>query len=297
MILLWIGSFTSIAMASTPMQLLTGVAVFVFTVAFGVLLLRSVISEVETREQLQVANAALADVSKAKSEFMSFATHQLRAPLTSISGYLALLTDGTFGEPTPQMRAMVDKVVASARTMSHTIDDFLNASKIDQGKIEYTKRPFDVRELVRAVVFEEQIQAGMKHIALLEENDGAPLMVNGDEPKLRQSVTNIIENAIKYTPEGHVKVAVFEKDGSVLIEVSDTGIGISAEDQAKLFEKFARGSGARAQGISGTGVGLFVAREMVEAHGGEVEVKSDGEGQGTTMTIRLLLIHSAGLMV
>lgn len=272
--------------------------IFLILVAvFGYLLIRSVYQEVEHREEierlakdLEKANVRLRELDRLKSEFVSIASHQLRSPLTSIKGYASLIMDGSFGEVSKSICEAVGKIFDSSGLMMTSIQDFLDVSKIEQGKMDYKYEVFDVKDLAKLVV-EELRPTALKKDLLLSFNliEKGIYPIKADYNKMKQVLNNLVDNSIKYTKKGSVTVYVSKKEEGkkVLIIVSDTGIGISKETLPKLFDKFVRSPNANSVNVSGTGLGLYVVKKMVEAHKGKVWAESEGEGSGTVFYVEL----------
>lgn len=262
---------------------------------FGFLLVRSVKKEVEQREhleilthQLEVANDRLKELDQMKSEFLSIASHQLRAPITAIRGYAANINDGAYGEVPNYLKEPLDVVQESSRLMVSSIEDYLNISRIEQGRMKYEKSTFDLADLAKKVVNELQPVAAKKQLTLTA-NSPEDLMVTADIGKIKQVLSNLIDNAIKYTPAGSVTVTVDSANDKARVTIVDTGIGIAPEEIGILFEKFKRARGANKVNTTGTGLGLFVAKQLVEGHGGTVRVESEGTGKGTHFIVELPL--------
>jgi len=261
----------------------------------GIFLIRSVKKEVESRERieklaidLQKANDRLKELDKQKSEFVSFATHQLRSPLTAMKGYASLILEGDYGQVSPQIKEVIERVYDSTKTLTNVVDDYLNISRIELGTMKYVMGSMDFKQLVNAVMAELKPnidKAGLK-ISL-----NAPLesyMISADPDKFKQVIMNVIDNSVKYTKQGLVDLSLEKKDGRVLFKVSDTGIGMNPEIIPKLFDKFTRADNANEANIRGTGLGLYVAKQIVIAHDGRIWAESKGEGQGSQFYVELL---------
>ncbi len=266
----------------------------IFSIGFSYLLVRSVQNEINERarvqhlaEQLEVANESLEKLSQQKSEFLSIATHQLRTPLTAVNGYSSLLLGGSYGEINDRMKEILGRIVHSGVLMSQTIEDFLSVSRIEQGRMVYDFSDFDVRTLITEVTTELAQQSKYRKLDLTGVPGDVPLMVNCDYGKIKHVISNLTDNAIKYTEAGSVTVTGMMVGSTVRIVVSDTGIGIPEEEIGKLFDKFVRARGASRVNISGTGLGLYVAKQMIEAHKGRVWAESDGAGKGSRFIIEL----------
>lgn len=237
--------------------------------------------------ELSVANEKLKSLDKLKTEFLSLATHQIRSPLTAIKGYASMVIDGDFGVINDKAKEAVDRIFQSSNNLALIIEDFLNVSKIESGGMKYEKVNFDLAEIASFMAKDLSIVAE-KHGLKLAYNDdkNAPYTVNGDKEKLRQIVLNFIDNAIKYTKTGSINVSLSRKKDKVIFAVKDTGVGITPEIMATLFQKFARGDGAR-MNTAGSGLGLYVAKEIVEAHNGRVWAESEGRDKGSTFFMEL----------
>ncbi len=241
-------------------------------------------------KNLQDANVQLKSLDKLKTEFLSLASHQLRSPLTAIIGYSSMLLDGDFGEITVEkQKEALDRVFTSSRHLATVVDDFLNVAKIEQGGMKYAMAPFDFEKATRDLESDMALMAKKKGLELTFETDNkAPYTVNGDMEKLRQVILNLTDNSIKYTKEGSIKVLLTkdEINKRIRLSITDTGMGMTPEIKATLFKKFARGEGAK-MNTGGSGLGLYLAKEIIEAHKGIVDVTSPGPGQGSTFFIEL----------
>ncbi len=279
-------------------------AVTIFTLAVtsiaGLFLIRSVRKEFEQRlelekltDQLKKANARLKQLDKMKSEFVSIASHQLRSPLTSIRGYASMLLEGSYGKIPDKAQQALERIADSSKHMVDSVEDYLNVSRIESGNMKYEMSDFNLRDEAEKVV-DELRQVAMKKGLLLTfrsdlESQG---IVNADIGKTRQALHNLINNSLKYTNKGSITVTVGESKGkkkNIWVAISDTGIGMSQETIDGLFAKFSRAKDANKTNTSGTGLGLFVAKQMIEHMGGTICCESKGEGKGSTFTLELPL--------
>ncbi|MBI2610045.1 hypothetical protein HYW53_02610 [Candidatus Giovannonibacteria bacterium] len=262
---------------------------------FGILLIRSVLHEVKQREEIQKlaedlekANEELKKLDKLKSEFVSLATHQLRTPLTIIKGYISMLQENSFGEVPEKIRDVLRKVYLSNERLINLVNDFLNLSRIESGRMRYNFETGKVEDLVANVVEEFQEVAKDKKLSLTFEPPKTPLPEeNFDKEKFRQVVTNIVDNAIKYTEHGSVNIKVQLDGSNVLISVKDTGIGMTSEELGTIFKRFSRGEGGYKVNTEGTGLGLYLAKKIVSDHGGDIWAESKGHASGSTFWIKL----------
>ncbi len=233
--------------------------------------------------QLEVA-------SQHKSEFLANMSHELRTPLNAIIGFSEVLTDRMFGELNEKQEEYLKDIYASGTHLLSLINDILDLSKIEAGRMELELTDFDLPTALDNALTLVRERAGRRSIALQMSVDERLGEVRADERKIRQVVLNLLSNAIKFTPEGgRIEVGAVPKDGSVEVSVSDTGVGIAPEDQDAVFEEF-RQVGTAAKKVEGTGLGLTLCRKFVELHGGRIWVKSE-VGAGSTFTFSLPLRH------
>jgi signal transduction histidine kinase len=245
-------------------------------------------------EQLRQRNTALEEqnrrveeVNRLKSEFVSWVSHELRTPLTAIMGYVELLREGAIGPLEARQRELLDLVVHQAERLLGLIDDLLDISRIEAGKIELQRSELDPAEVIRGVatLLRPQIEAKGQRLDL--DLPHALPAVYGDAKRLAQVFTNLLGNAHKYTPAGgRISVTARSADGWLQIAVQDTGIGLSADDQTHLFTPFFRAHHPAAQAVGGTGLGLAITRSLIELHGGKISVAS-APGRGSTFSVAL----------
>ncbi|MFW0837890.1 MAG: ATP-binding protein [Candidatus Komeilibacteria bacterium] len=242
-----------------------------------------------TNSKLKYANANLQQLDEAKSEFLSIASHQLRTPLSGIKGYLSMLQEGDFGKLPPKIKTVIKELFTNADRMSRLINTFLNISRIEADRLVINHSPVNVYALTRDTWKDFRVAAKKKKLHYTCEVPRGSLIMSLDEDKIKDVLINFIDNAIKYTASGFVKVSAQRVKDNVRVEVSDSGVGIRQSDLDNLFEKFSRGKEIAKINTSGSGLGLYIARKIVEAHGGEVFVDSSGEGKGSTFGFRLPL--------
>jgi len=224
--------------------------------------------------------------SQHKSEFLANMSHELRTPLNAIIGFSEVLTDRMFGELNEKQDQYLKDIYASGTHLLSLINDILDLSKIEAGRMELESTEFHLPTAIENALTLVRERAGRRSLGLQTNIDDRLGQIQADERKVRQVVLNLLSNAIKFTPEGgRIEVGAVPKDGFVEVSVSDTGTGIAPEDQEKVFEEF-RQVGTAAKKIEGTGLGLTLCRKFVELHGGRIWVKSElGEGSTFTFTI------------
>ncbi|HLO04270.1 MAG TPA: ATP-binding protein [Symbiobacteriaceae bacterium] len=228
------------------------------------------------------------EAERVKEEFISTVSHELRTPLTSIRGYLELLLDGDLGAIEPEQRDVLEVMNQNATQLLSLINDLLEIEKLAQGRLTLTFVPVNVAEVLQRVVRMGEQAARTKGLQLETAIEEALPKIQADEGRLVQIFTNLLSNAIKYTKQGRVTIRAQQEAGWIRVAVQDTGIGIAPEHQRKLFERFFRVDNAYTRSVGGIGLGLPITKELVERHGGRLEVASV-LGQGSTFTVLLPL--------
>ncbi|MBC7565324.1 GAF domain-containing protein [Candidatus Saccharibacteria bacterium] len=242
--------------------------------------------EAATKE-LRASNAQLQKLDEAKDEFISMASHQLRTPLTSIKGYVSMLMDGDVGTVTKDQKHFLNEAFMSSERMVRLIGDFLNVSRLQTGKFVIDKHPVDLAELVAKEVSALETNASAHGLVFVYKKPKNIPELQLDEGKIQQVVMNFCDNAMYYSKaKSKIKVGLELVGKHVEFTVKDTGIGVPHAEQAELFGKFFRATNARKQRPDGTGVGLFLAKKVIDAHGGSVLFESE-EGKGSTFGFRL----------
>ncbi|MBN2026275.1 MAG: GAF domain-containing protein [Actinobacteria bacterium] len=229
------------------------------------------------------------ELDRMKSDFISIVSHELKTPLTSIKGFVRLIAAGRVGPVTGKQRHYLDVVQKQTESLTLLINDLLDLSRIEAGIIEVCRKPLMLSEVIGGVVQQLDNLAHEKHITLRVEMAEDLPMISGDYARLGQVFMNLIHNAIKFTPQGgDIRVKAISTGGHCLVKISDNGIGISAQDLPRIFDKFYQVDSSSTRRQSGTGLGLSISRQLVTAHGGEMWVNST-KGKGTTFSLTLPL--------
>jgi signal transduction histidine kinase len=260
-----------------------------FTV-LGHQLIKSVKREIEAREALAKANIRLRQLDTQKTEFISFATHQLRSPLTAIRGTASLILEGDMGQVSSTLKEAIQTIATSIKTQLNIVEDYLNVSRIELGTMKYNLVEMDFKDMLNEVVGEQKPNIEAKGLTYtLHVDESQSYKVKADPDKFKQVVMNTIDNSIKYTPQGSLSFELTKDPAKKVIrlKISDTGVGIRADVLPKLFQKFMRAPKASEANIHGTGLGLFIAKEIMNAHGGRIWAESAGEGQGSQFYVEL----------
>lgn len=296
---LWSFLVGKILLAEDLREKIIDVTLLILVVIFGILIIRSVMAEIQARQHIQklakdleAANVELKKLDKAKSEFLSIASHQLRTPLTAIKGYSSMILEGAFGKFSEGVKDATGKILESSRQLVLMIDDFLDISKIEAGKMSYEFSTFNLDDLIKKMVkgfLDNNKKARELNLKYITSNQD--FRVRGDINKISQVVSNLLDNAVKYTPTGYINVHLDknQKGDAAILTVKDTGIGISKETMAKLFQKFSRSEKSSLFNTSGSGLGLYVAKRIITDHKGRIWVESDGPGKGSGFFVELPL--------
>ncbi len=290
--------FIQIFLAASQTEFILRVTLFALVAFLSYFLIRSVLGEVRHRRelealtaQLEAANVELKKLDAAKSEFISLASHQLRTPLTIIKGYVSLLQEGERGSASISPKEMLNRISSAASDLVGIIDDLLDLSRIEAGRMQYDLARGDLGAVVDGVIKEFSQKAKDKGLGLRCERPDAIPQLTFDLHKMQQVVSNLVDNSIKYSSDGAVvvRMSVHESGArpAVRLEVEDRGVGIKMEDIGHMFTKFTRTDEAKRLDASGTGIGLYFVKRIVEDHGGKVGVRSGGVGKGSTFWIEL----------
>jgi len=317
--LLAIVAFYEVIFAGELILIIFRSGVFLLILVFGILLIKGIIRDVRLRERVQklaeelkVTNEKLKEADRLKSEFLGFASHQVKSPMNVVKGYAQLIYDGTYGSVSEKVKETAKKIKTSADRLIALVNNLLDLRKIEEGKMEFNFKEVDIVHLVMEMVDEYRIITSEKGLEIKFGSSEQSIKIKADEEKIRQVIQNLIDNSIKYTDQGYIKVSVSEEGQSpkkelqhsnilknvgmsdapltssafTLIKVEDTGRGISKELQQKLFSRFVRDEKTKRE-IQGTGLGLYIAKEIVEAHHGKIWSESEGENKGSRFYVKL----------
>jgi GAF domain-containing protein len=240
--------------------------------------------------EIEIKSRQLEVASQHKSEFLANMSHELRTPLNAVIGFSEVLRDRMFGDLTEKQEEYLNDIHASGQHLLSLINDILDLSKIEAGKMELELAEFHLPAAVDNALTLVRERAGRHGIALHAEIDDRIEYIRGDERKIKQVLLNLLSNAIKFTPEGgRIDVRAALGDGVIEVSVTDTGLGIAPEDQVAIFQEF-RQVGTAAKKVEGTGLGLALSRKFIELHGGRIWVKSQ-VGAGSTFTFTIPVHH------
>lgn len=272
--------------------------IFLLILSISFVLNRSVKKEVEQREQLEIldkqledANVKLKSLDEARAEFITIASHQLRTPPATIKWYLSAVLAGDYGKVPAKILEQLTRTQNTNNHLISLIEDMLNVSRIERGKMEFLFETTNLEELARFSYEQLLPIAGDKKLKLTYTPPPKPLpQIMADKEKLRQVMNNIIDNALKYTKQGEVSVSIFQQGDEIKFAVKDSGKGISKEDAQAIFQKYSRGKESVKQS-AGLGLGLYVAKIIIDQHKGKIWAESMGEGKGSIFAFTVP-IHS-----
>jgi signal transduction histidine kinase len=290
---LWVFLTVRLILSNSTADFIINGVVLALIIPAGILLIKGITKEIKERERAQELTKELKHMNEQKSKMLSIASHQFRSPLTSIQGYASLIKDGSYGEVPDDLREPIDRIVTSSKKLSRIVNDFLNISRIEDGRMNYNFKVTDVKDVVKEVIKEAESTAQAKDLDLSFETDthsSYPAKI--DIGKFQQVITNLVDNAIKYTEAGSVAVRLDRKNDYNLIEVEDTGIGIDPEDADIIFKQFSRADEAEDVNVVGSGLGLYIAKRIIEAHDGEISATSPGKGEGSTFHVKIRVSDS-----
>ena len=238
-------------------------------------------------KDLQVANFNLQELLKQRESLVHLVTHKVKGSFTRSKYIFAGMLEGMFGEINEEVRKRAEQGLESDNMGIETVDLVLNAANLEKGTVKYEMKTVDFKELAEKTVSEKKISAEARGLKLESEMGEGTFNVSGDPLWLKEVINNLVENSIKYTKEGTVKVGITKKDNKVLFYVKDTGVGITPEDRANLFTEGGRGKDSVKINVDSTGYGLYSVKMILDAHKGKVWVDSEGPGKGSTFWVEL----------
>ena len=246
----------------------------------------------EQTADIRAKSEHLAKLMAMRSEFLDIASHQLRTPVAVIKGMLSMMKEGSV--PKDKVDFFMNGALQKSFKLSEIIDEILRASELDSDRFELTLKPIDIIKLLDDIVLEKRMEAKNKNDEVVfDKPKGDFPLVMSDDKYIKHVITNLVNNSIQYTKDGKIEIRLSQENNSVVIRVIDNGIGIPKEDLPKLFQKFSRAKNAVDTYTDGSGLGLFIIKQIIEYHpGAKIEIEKTEVGNGTTFAITLPLAQS-----
>ena len=233
------------------------------------------------KQELEVANAQ-------QENLLHFISHEIKGYLTKSEAGFAAIAQGDYGDVPSPLKIMSQSALTDVRKGVATVMDILDAANLKKGTVSYVKVPFDLKANVLAVITDLRSSAEEKNLKLETNIADGVFTIEGDEDKIRQHVIrNIIDNAVKYTPAGSIRIILSREGNTIRFMVEDTGVGITSEDMAHMFTEGGHGKDSIKVNVHSTGYGLFIAKQVMEAHSGKIWAESDGAGKGSKFIVEL----------
>lgn len=286
--------FARVLFSTARSDFLVNASFFFISLVIGFLLVKSVISEVEQRQRLEVltanleeVNNKLADANIQQENLIHFITHQIKGFLAKSRDIYSMVLEGEYGTIPETLIPIMQEGLASETKGVEVVKEILDGANLKRGTMRYTMTEFNMTELVQEIIETQKKIAEDKGLTMEVTIDDKKCIVYGDHDQLAHVIRNVIDNSIKYTPTGGLTVTLAEKNDVVMLSVKDTGVGVTDEDRGALFTAGGRGKNSIKVNVDSTGYGLFIVKQIVDAHKGKIWVESEGQGKGTTFFIEL----------
>lgn len=246
-------------------------------------------------KELQRLNGELMESNEQQVTLIHFITHQLKGFVAKSRNIFSMLQEGDYGTLPDTMKPIIEEGFNSATKGAQTIQDILNASNIKSGKMAYAMAPFDFKALADSIITTLKPSADAKNVSLTIDEPAEPVMITGDQMQLENALKNLVDNSIRYTPSGSIKVTLTSDGKLVRFMTEDTGVGITKEDMAHLFTEGGHGAESQKVNVDSTGFGLYIVKNIIEAHGGKVWAESEGAGKGSKFIVELPVSGKPGI--
>lgn len=285
---LGIGILSLIALQEIQNVRIVASITFVLVCIIGFILVKNVRKEVEQRQLIQKQEEELQIVNKQQENLLAFISHEVKGYLAKSQAAFAGIVQGDYGDIPPKLMAMADSGLIDMRKGVDMVADILDASNLRRGTVSYEKQPFDFKHSIDDMIHDLRSSAEKKGITLEFSASAGDYRLIGDEPKMRRHIIrNLIDNSIHYTQSGSITVSLSRSDSTIHFSVKDTGVGITKEDMQNLFTEGGHGKESTRINADSTGYGLFIAKQVTEAHGGKIWAQSKGKGEGSEFIVEL----------
>jgi signal transduction histidine kinase len=296
--IVWSVLFLHIFTANTGPEMVFNTLLFVIVASVGILFIEGFFREVDQREKietlvvdLEIANKKLQQTDAARREFLSFASHQMRTPMTIIKGMASVVSESVKTMSPEKIKMSADKIIEATERLNKFSLNLTDARAIEEGRMQYQFQEVDIVKIISSVIEEFRQIANKKGLILTFESTKSEAMIKADTNKLQQVIQNLIDNALKFTEHGFVKVSIEgSKPDTVSISIIDSGGGMPPETIKNLFQPFMHRF-ASVSGVKSTGLGLYIAKEIANAHGGSIRAESEGEGKGSRFILEFPVIR------
>lgn len=268
-------------------QIYANTVAILIMIPLGYTLVTGIRREVKARKEIETLAENLEKANKQQVVLIHFITHQIKGFVAKSRNIFAMLLDGDYGQIPEPMKPIVEEGFRSDTKGATTIQEILNASNIKSGKVTYANAPFDLKGLTNEILKDLKPAADTKGLALTLEAPEESYSVNGDRMQMQNALKNLIDNSIKYTPSGSVTISISRQEGKLRFEIKDTGVGITPEDMAHLFTEGGHGKESQLINVDSTGFGLYIVKNIIEAHHGKVWAESEGKGKGSHFIVEL----------
>lgn len=287
------GNLVAVALSSTSTSDADELISSTYTTSFIVLFISVIVAIALLLHHYRLASyskllAKQKEINQTMSDFLSVATHELKAPTSIIKGYISNVTDGTFGDISDKIKEQLNVALSQTDRLGSLVKDLLNVSRIEQGRVEYDIKEVDIAGIIDTIKSTYDPVAQDKGLKIEHKKLEFPVQVKADAGRVQEIFTNLIDNAVKYTPSGTVTISYQVEKDKLATKIRDTGPGITAEERERLFQRFYRVKNEHTKDISGTGLGLWIIKQYIEHMGGHIEVDSL-VGSGTEFSVHLPL--------
>lgn len=284
---LWIFVGLKLIFTSDLKEQITTSILLAGTVLLGTFLIREVAAEMRQRQEIERLAQNLRKTNEQQENLIHFITHQVKGFFTKSRNIFSVLLEGDYGRVPEPMRRVIEEGFRSDTQGVATVQDILRAANMKSGILTYAFVPVDFKEIVADIAADLKRAAEGKRLSFGFSCDNGSFMIKGDKEQLGHAVRNLIDNSIKYTPEGTVAVRLLCGEKSITLSITDTGIGLSPDDKERLFTEGGRGKESQKINVESTGYGLFIVKNIIEAHGGRVWAESAGRGKGSTFFVEI----------
>jgi signal transduction histidine kinase len=287
MFVLWVFIFIRTILSSTSEDQIINGGLLLISVVVGTLLIKSVMREVQQREEIQKLADDLKLANQGQSSLMHFMNHQVKGRLGNVKNIFAELLTDDYGEMPRDAKPLLEKGLDEADIGVNYVQNILKGASAENGTLPYDMKPIDLKSLVTTAFEKQKDRAEKKELKFELKIEDGNYEMTGDAVQLGESIRNLIDNSLNYTPEGSVVVSLSNNSHIYRIEIKDTGVGLSSEDKLKLFKSGGRGEDSLKINVNSTGYGLVFVKGVVSAHGGKVWAESEGRGKGSTFIVEL----------